>query len=408
MKKVVSLLLALCMMCAMALPAMADAVELAPAAVTAEEPAVPAAEGTQDAAKQAAPAQVPAAPVDDGEPVDKYAGATRGTVEGRKGASYRGGALQFGFGSGITKVYLQQGALIYLPVVEPSADPNGFVTTGRVTSASISNVNPNGMQLAYDDDPDGLGVWLYAQNTAGVNTNVGTCRLTFNFAIGRTMSIDVEIVPAGGSMPGVNVAQGTLRVPTGGDLPFGSLFNSASDSSLYLLAWDQGNWDIDPNSSYNAFHLSNTNGHSSTSFGFAFASENTRMAYGAYVTLQMGPNEDQIRGFVTRLYEKCLGRTPDASGMATWVRVLSDGSWTAERVAWGFIFSREYTNRHVSDSEYVKMLYRVYMDREADPDGYNTWMNCLAGGWSREQVMEGFSRSVEFRNICARYGMTPW
>ena len=115
-----------------------------------------------------------------------------------------------------------------------------------------------------------------------------------------------------------------------------------------------------------------------------------------------------IRGFVTRLYDKCLGRQPDASGMNTWVGVLADGSWTAERVAWGFVFSKEYINKHTSNDAYVRMLYRVYMDREADSSGYNTWINALNSGWSREQVMQGFSRSVEFKNICARYGMTPW
>ncbi len=116
----------------------------------------------------------------------------------------------------------------------------------------------------------------------------------------------------------------------------------------------------------------------------------------------------QLRGFVTRLYDKCLGRQPDASGMNTWVGVLADGSWTAERVAWGFVFSKEYINKHTSNDAYVRMLYRVYMDREADSSGYNTWINALNSGWSREQVMQGFSRSVEFKNICARYGMTPW
>lgn len=117
----------------------------------------------------------------------------------------------------------------------------------------------------------------------------------------------------------------------------------------------------------------------------------------------------QLRGFVTRLYDKCLGRQPDASGMNTWVGVLADGSWTAERVAWGFVFSKEYINKHTSNDAYVRMLYRVYMDREADSSGYNTWMGLLnSGAWSREQVMQGFSRSVEFKNICARYGMTPW
>ena len=55
------------------------------------------------------------------------------------------------------------------------------------------------------------------------------------------------------------------------------------------------------------------------------------------------------------------------------------------------------------------MLYRVYMDREYDQSGFDMWVGLLnRGEWSREQVMEGFSRSKEFAGICARYGMTPW
>lgn len=121
-----------------------------------------------------------------------------------------------------------------------------------------------------------------------------------------------------------------------------------------------------------------------------------------------GPDDvAQIRAFATRLYDKCLGRKPDG-GIETWIDVLYNKSWTAERAAWGFVFSKEYTNKHTSNDAYVRMLYLVYMDREADASGYNTWINALNSGWSREQVMQGFSRSVEFKNICARYGMTPW
>ena len=54
------------------------------------------------------------------------------------------------------------------------------------------------------------------------------------------------------------------------------------------------------------------------------------------ITLNAVTENALVRGFVTRLYDKCLGRQPDASGMNTWVGVLADGSWTAERVAWGF------------------------------------------------------------------------
>ena len=46
------------------------------------------------------------------------------------------------------------------------------------------------------------------------------------------------------------------------------------------------------------------------------------------------------------------------------------------------------------------------MDREPDASGYNMWLNGLnSGEFSREDVFQGFVKSREFTNICARYGL---
>ena len=49
-----------------------------------------------------------------------------------------------------------------------------------------------------------------------------------------------------------------------------------------------------------------------------------------------------VEGFVTRLYENVLGRTPDQKGLDAWVNVLKSGTNGGEEVAKGFIFSDEY------------------------------------------------------------------
>lgn len=70
-----------------------------------------------------------------------------------------------------------------------------------------------------------------------------------------------------------------------------------------------------------------------------------------------------------------------------------------------FFFSDEFTNKRLNDREYVKTLYRTFMDREYDQAGLNDWVSRLAGGAGRETVLSGFANSEEFSNIMKSYGV---
>ena len=56
------------------------------------------------------------------------------------------------------------------------------------------------------------------------------------------------------------------------------------------------------------------------------------------------------------------------------------------------------------DTEFVKVMYRTFLDREAEPAGLQYWLNKLASGMTRENVAAGFAASDEFGAIMARYG----
>ena len=73
-----------------------------------------------------------------------------------------------------------------------------------------------------------------------------------------------------------------------------------------------------------------------------------------------------VEGFVTRLYENVLGRTPDQKGLDAWVNVLKNGTNGGEEVAKGFIFSDEYTKKNTSNDEFVEMLYNTLLNRKSD------------------------------------------
>ncbi|MCM1081984.1 MAG: cellulase family glycosylhydrolase [Clostridium sp.] len=112
-----------------------------------------------------------------------------------------------------------------------------------------------------------------------------------------------------------------------------------------------------------------------------------------------------IEAFVTRLYDKCLDREPDETGMKTWPDMLMSKNATGAYVAKGFVYSDEYVGKNVSDEEYLNMLYRVFLDREADAEGRNTWLGLMEQGLSRDYVFRGFVESPEYTSICQSYGI---
>ena len=112
--------------------------------------------------------------------------------------------------------------------------------------------------------------------------------------------------------------------------------------------------------------------------------------------------------FVTRLYEVCLGRQPDAAGFEGWVTALATGSNTGSEAACGFIFSDEFKAKNYCNSCYIDHLYSAFMGREPDTEGHAAWMRVLEEeGQSREHVFNGFVGSNEFKAICAQYGIDP-
>ena len=112
-----------------------------------------------------------------------------------------------------------------------------------------------------------------------------------------------------------------------------------------------------------------------------------------------------IRGFVERCYSTVLGREGDKDGLDTWTNLIITGQMSAEAVAKSFFDSEEFINKNTTDAEYINILYATFLDRTADDAGRTTWMDGLAGGMTRTEVLEGFSRSAEFTAILASYGL---
>lgn len=154
--------------------------------------------------------------------------------------------------------------------------------------------------------------------------------------------------------------------------------------------------------------------------GFIYSAEFAEICadYGIYVgsTSDVGALENvlshyrnqnaDITKFVARCYTQGLERDYEPDGLEAWCKVIIENSNTPKQVAQNFIFSDEFTQKNLNNEEYVKILYRTFMGREADETGLAAWVEVLESGREdRGKVMEGFSDSVEFDGILQSFGL---
>ncbi len=127
---------------------------------------------------------------------------------------------------------------------------------------------------------------------------------------------------------------------------------------------------------------------------------------GAYIDGVSNEQQGGVNCFVARLYKVCLNRLPDQAGQVGWVMKLMNGEVTGSSCSYGFVFSPEFVNMNLDNTDFVKYMYNAFFGREADEEGLNYWVDMLNGETAtREDVFNGFTGSVEFANLCTRYGI---
>lgn len=126
------------------------------------------------------------------------------------------------------------------------------------------------------------------------------------------------------------------------------------------------------------------------------------------LALYRNQNAD-ITAFVARCYTTALGRDFDEAGLEAWCRVIIEEEDTPKKVAAdGFFFSDEFLkkSKEMSDTEYLQILYRTFLDREADEAGLNAWLSQIEKGEEdRTSLLDGFADSIEFKRMLEEFGL---
>jgi len=107
---------------------------------------------------------------------------------------------------------------------------------------------------------------------------------------------------------------------------------------------------------------------------------------------------------VARLYDTAFGRDADPGGFTLYTKALINGT-TLQQAAQSFLGSAEFANRYgaaPSDAALVNGLYQSTLGRAPDAAAEALYIQALAAGLSRTDLVVGFSESLEHINLVAQ------
>lgn len=115
--------------------------------------------------------------------------------------------------------------------------------------------------------------------------------------------------------------------------------------------------------------------------------------------------ENNTVWFIVRAYRDILGRECSNDEIANNYNAITAQNIGCAEIAMTFTFSDEYTNKNTDNSEYVRMLYKALLNREASADEINMWVSGLNDGYSRRYIFWQFASSQEYIQRCEQYGL---
>ncbi len=112
------------------------------------------------------------------------------------------------------------------------------------------------------------------------------------------------------------------------------------------------------------------------------------------LALDVAPGENA--GEAYRMYQAAFNRTPDSDGLAGWINFLDQGG-NPLQMANQFIASQEFQKNYATldNTGFVQLMYNNVLHRNGSTSEVAGWVDGLAGGLSRAEVLRGFSESAE-------------
>ncbi len=121
--------------------------------------------------------------------------------------------------------------------------------------------------------------------------------------------------------------------------------------------------------------------------------------------LEARDKNPNITAFVSRAYDVLLGRQAEVAGLNGWCEQILDGSIVAANIVDSFMRSNEYGNFGRNSKETISDIYLAMLGRGADEPGLEHWVSVYNKGVSISYMIEQFTGSDEYKNMCEQFGI---
>ncbi|ERK32172.1 DUF4214 domain-containing protein [Clostridium intestinale] len=104
------------------------------------------------------------------------------------------------------------------------------------------------------------------------------------------------------------------------------------------------------------------------------------------------------REYISNIYKIFLQRDGTNADISYWEKEVNSKKISIAELTNFFLTGDEFKSKNISNEDYVKMLYKVLLGRDADSSGLNTWVKKLNDGYSRKYLLSSFFETAEFKN----------
>lgn len=122
------------------------------------------------------------------------------------------------------------------------------------------------------------------------------------------------------------------------------------------------------------------------------------------VACELPSKVNAYNDYINMLYDRLLGRTPAADEVSNYSTMLSNGS-SAGDIAINFINSGEFAAAHLSDSDFIKLMYTTFCNREAVSEEVDNMLKFIRDGYSRNYIFTQVINSKECHDFLSYYSV---
>ncbi|MCL2425564.1 MAG: Ig-like domain-containing protein [Oscillospiraceae bacterium] len=304
-------------------------------------------------------------------------------------------------------------------IFDSNGNPGIVIVTGvSIAGAATRNLNV-GQTLALTStvvpaNATNRNVTWSSSNTAVATVSAtgqvtahtaGTAVITVTTTVGgHTASVTVNAVATTIPVTGVSIAGAATRPMTIGESLQLTATVAPANATNRNVTWSSSNTAVATVSATGQV-TAHTAGTAVITVTTADGGHTATVTVNVTAPTQPLPERTPIEEFVARLFTLVLDRNYDEAGLNAWSNVLNTRQDTGAAVAYGFFFSSEMYGRDLCNDEFVNILYRTLMDREADASGHAAWVGQLNVGIPRRDVFAGFVNSMEFYGIAREAGI---